>query len=99
MVELPEPLPIPESKLKSIVDIGRERVRHVIRKIRVTRKDAAEQKNLSNEPERRWRAWLPCIPPRHLELYRLGQGEFPANGKVEKQIELFINHIDPHSTR
>ncbi|WP_292423189.1 site-specific DNA-methyltransferase [Methanoregula sp.] len=97
MVQLPELLPIPESKLKSIVDIGRERVRHVIKKIGDTRKDAAEQKNLSNEPE--------TVADLGFRAFRLDTSNFtvwdgrvPANGKVEKQIELFIDHIDPHST-
>jgi adenine-specific DNA-methyltransferase len=34
MVQLPEPLPEPESKLKTIADIGKERVRRAILKIR-----------------------------------------------------------------
>ncbi len=97
MVQLPEPLPIPESKLKSIADIGRERVRHVIKKIEDTRKDAAKQKTLSNEPD----------APQNLgfRAFRLDTSNFtvwdgrvPTNGKVEKQIELFIDHIDPRST-
>lgn len=97
MVQLPEPLPIPESKLKSIADIGRERIRHVIEKIDDARKDAAKQKNLLNEPET-----LSDLGFRAFRLdtsnFTVWDGRVPANGKIEKQIELFIDHIDPHST-
>jgi adenine-specific DNA-methyltransferase len=97
MVQLPEPLPIPESKLKSIADIGRERIRHVIEKIGDERKEGAKQSNLSNIPE------TPLdLGFRNFRLdisnFKVWDGRVPSNGKVEKQIELFIDHIDPHSS-
>lgn len=92
MVQLPEPLPIAESKLKSIADIGRERVRHVIKKIGDEREDAAKQKTLSNEPE------IPSdLGFRAFRLdtsnFKVWDGRVPANGNVEKQLEDFIDNL------
>lgn len=97
MVQLPEPLPIPESKLKSIADIGMERIRNVTDKIQSEQKETAKQQTLSNNTE----------APQDLGFrvfklsksnFKVWDGKVPTNGKVEKQIELFIDHIDPHSS-
>lgn len=102
MVQLPEPLPkeIPiENKtiLKNIADVGKERINRVIHKIQQERKKSTNQKKLENTME------IPLdLGFRAFRLdksnFKVWDGKVPANGKVEKQIELFIDHIDPHST-
>jgi adenine-specific DNA-methyltransferase len=102
MIQLPEPLPKEialenDVVLKNIADVGKERIRRVINKIKQERENDAKQKTLSNEPD----------TPQDLGFrafrldtsnFTIWDGRVPANGKVEKQIELFIDHIDPHST-
>lgn len=97
MVQLPEPLPIPESKLKTLADIGRERVRHVIKKIGDEQKEAAKQKTLSNTSDIRQDLGFRAFRLDRSN-FKVWDGKVPASGKVEKQIELFIDHIDPHSS-
>ncbi len=46
VVQLPEPLPKPETKLKTIADIGKERIRRVIKKIQAEQAQAARQATL-----------------------------------------------------
>jgi len=97
MVQLPEPLPIPESKLKTLADIGRERIRHVIKKIGDEQKDSAKQKTLSNAPDIHQDLGFRAFRLDRSN-FKVWDGKVPVNGKVEKQIELFIDHIDPHSS-
>ena len=102
MIQLPEPLPKEISLenrtvLKNIADVGKERIRRVITKIKLEQKETAKQKTLSKKAD---------IPQdlgfRVFKLsksnFKVWDGKVPANGKVEKQIELFVDHIDPHSS-
>lgn len=97
MVQLPEPLPIPESKLKTLADIGRERIRHVIEKINGERKDSAKQKKLGDDAET-----PPDLGFRAFNLsksnFKVWNGEIPADGKVEKKLEDFIENLHTGGT-
>lgn len=101
MVQLPEPTDENSEAFKAgyktIADIGKERIRRVITKIKSEQKESAKQKTLSTDTD----------TPQDLGFrvfklsksnFKVWDGKIPANGKVEKQIELFIDHIDPHSS-
>ena len=101
MVQLPEPTAEDSEAFKAgyknIANIGKERIRRVITKIKTEQEQPAEQKTLLDEPKN--------LEDLGFRVFKLGTSNFtvwdgivPANGKVEKQIELFIDHIDPHST-
>lgn len=49
MVQIPEPLPIEESKLRTIADIGKERIRNVADKIQTSNTELAKQKKLDDK--------------------------------------------------
>ncbi|MFA6332365.1 MAG: site-specific DNA-methyltransferase [Methanoregula sp.] len=97
MVQLPEPLPVPESKLHTIADIGRERIRHVIEKINGERKETGEQQKLTKKPE------TPVdLGFRVFKLdksnFKVWDGRVPADGKVEKQLADFIDNLHTGGT-
>jgi len=97
MVQLPEPLPVPETKLHTIADIGRERIRHVIGKINDEQKESAKQQKLADDPE------TPVdLGFRVFKLstsnFKVWNGQVPADGKVEKQLEDFIENLHNDGT-
>jgi adenine-specific DNA-methyltransferase len=49
MVQIPEPLPIEESKLRTIADIGKERIRNVADKIQTSNTELTKQKKLDDK--------------------------------------------------
>jgi adenine-specific DNA-methyltransferase len=104
-VQLPEPVNDTTSTGKNAIqlgmntgaDVGKERIRRVITKINSEQKESTKQHTLSNDAE----------APQDLGFrvfklsksnFKVWDGKLPANGKVEQQIELFIDHIDPHSS-
>jgi len=102
MVQLPEPLPKEISLenntiLKNIADVGKERIRRVINKIKSEQKESAKQKTISK-----------TTPP-HQDLgfrvfklsksnFKVWNGEIPADGKVEKKLEDFIENLHTGGT-
>lgn len=101
MVQLPELIDkdslASEAGYKTLADIGKERIRRAINKIKKDQKEATKQKTLSNEQDKTLDLGFRTF---RLDTsnFTVWDGRVPANGKVEKQIELFIDHIDPHST-
>jgi adenine-specific DNA-methyltransferase len=97
MVQLPEPLPVPETKLHSIADIGRERIRHVIERINDEQKEAAKQMKLADDPgtpvDLGFRAFKLSK-----SNFKVWNGQVPADGKVEKQLEDFIENLHNDGT-
>lgn len=100
VVQLPEPTGKDseafKASYKTIADIGKERIRRAINKIKTEVAESSKQKTLSNEPD----------APQDLGFrafrldtsnFRVWDGRVPAAGKIDKQIELFIDHIDPDS--
>ena len=86
MVQLPEPLPIAEKKLKTIADIGKQRIRRVIENIRKERqgrlRDATVQEDLGFKAFKLARS--------HYRRWETSEGK---NEEVySKQMEL---HVDP----
>ncbi len=88
LVQLPEPLPVPEYSLKTITDIAKERARNVIRKL--TKKDA-DQLDLKGKSSQ------DC----GFRVFKLAESNFkPWNAHVphdtpalEKQLDLHVDHI------
>lgn len=88
LVQLPEPLPKPETSLKTIADICKERVRRVIETL--DKKDAAKL-DLQGGPKE----------VRGFRVFKLAESNFkPWNaeapkeaGTLAKQLELHINHV------
>ncbi|HBY93179.1 MAG TPA: site-specific DNA-methyltransferase [Chloroflexi bacterium] len=91
LVQLPEPLPKPETRLRTIADITKERVRRVIQKLN-------EAEN-SQQP----RLFGGETPPqdRGFRVFKLAESNFkPWNAEVphdaralERQLELHVEHI------
>lgn len=93
LVQLPEPLPIQETRLRTIADICKERVRRVIDKLNG---DAAAKLDLDGRPGR----------PLGFRVFQLGesnftqwQAEVPADASsLATQLELHVRHIRQAST-
>jgi adenine-specific DNA-methyltransferase len=88
LVQLPEPLPSPEERLKTIADITKQRVRSVITKL-----DGEEDQKLGLGDAKKY--------VRGVRVFRLTESNFSswqaeASGDVNdltNQLELHINHI------
>ena len=88
LVQLPEPLPKPEARLKTIADITKERVRRVIKKL-----DEADAKKLDLDSKQKQN--------RGFRVFKLAESNFkPWNADVphdaptlEKQLDLHVDHI------
>jgi adenine-specific DNA-methyltransferase len=101
MVQLPEPTGEDSEAFKAgyktIADIGKERIRRVITKIKQEQKKSTKQKTLSNEPD-----ILLDLGFRVFKLsksnFKVWNGKVPANGKVEKQLEDFIDNLHTDGT-
>jgi adenine-specific DNA-methyltransferase len=102
MVQLPEPLPkeIPLENctiLKNIADVGKERIRRVIDNIKQEQKESAKQKKLADDPETPqdlgFRSFR--LAPSNFKVWN---GQVPADGKVEKQLEDFIENLHKDGT-
>lgn len=101
MVQLPEPTGEDSEAFKAgyktIADIGKERIRRVISKIKQEQKDAGQQKTLSNEQK------TPIdLGFRVFKLdksnFKVWDGRVPADGKVEKQLADFIDNLHTGGT-
>ncbi|MDZ4854524.1 MAG: site-specific DNA-methyltransferase [Nitrospirota bacterium] len=88
LVQLPEPLPNPETRLKTIADITKERVRRVIKKL--NEEDGCKLDLEGAKPQ-----------DRGFRIFKLAESNFrPWNADVphdapmlEKQLDLHIDHI------
>ena len=88
LVQLPEPLPKPETHLKTIADITKERVRRVIKKL--SEEDAGKLDLEGAKPQ-------DC----GFKIFKLSESNFkPWNaegpqeaGALEKQLDLHVDHI------
>jgi adenine-specific DNA-methyltransferase len=93
LVQLPEPLPVPESSLRTIADITKERVRRVIKKLN---DEAAGQLDLSGGKKQ----------DRGFRVFKLAESNFkPWNAEIQheadkvlKQLEMHVEHIRPSRT-
>lgn len=87
LIQLPEPLPAPESKLKTIADITRERVRHAI--------DVATASSIGDPPTERHDQDL------GFRAFQLSDSNFaPWNSsaaidspQLEAQLDLHVHHV------
>lgn len=79
--------------MNTIADIGRERIRRVIHNLKDRSKDQQKLIEAKEPQDLGFRAFR-----LDTSNFTVWDGRVPADGKVEKQIELFIDHIDPHST-
>jgi adenine-specific DNA-methyltransferase len=88
VVQLPEPLPIPEQSLRTIADITKERVRHVIKKLN---DEDAGKLDLDGATKQ----------DRGFRVFKLAESNFkpwnvdvPHNAdELERQLELHVDHI------
>jgi adenine-specific DNA-methyltransferase len=88
LVQLPEPLPKPEARLKTIADISKERVRRVIKKL-----DGEDAEKLDLDSKQKQK--------RGFRVFKLAESNFkPWNADVphdapmlEKQLDLHVDHI------
>ncbi len=101
MIQLPELIDegslAREAGYKNIADLGKERIRRAIKKISEEQKESAKQKKLAEVPE------IPAdLGFRSFRLapsnFKVWNGQVPADGKVEKQLEDFIENLHNHST-
>lgn len=105
-VQLPEPTGEDSEAFKAgyktIADIGKERIRRVIKKIKDEQKEAAKQKKIVKDG-----TTTVADAPQDLgfRVFKLGKSNFkvwdgrvPANGKVEKKLADFIDHVRMDST-
>jgi len=102
MIQLPEPLPKDITLenniiLKNIADVGKERIRRVINKIKQEEKETSKQQKITDEQE------TPVdLGFRVFKLsksnFKVWDGKIPANGKVEKQLEDFIENLHTGGT-
>jgi adenine-specific DNA-methyltransferase len=101
MVQLPEPAGEDSEAFKAgyktIADIGKERIRRVITKIKQEQKEAAKQQKLADEPE------TPAdLGFRAFNLstsnFKVWDGRVPADGNVEKQLADFIDNLHTGGT-
>jgi adenine-specific DNA-methyltransferase len=88
LVQLPEPLPRPEKKLKTIADLCKERIRHVISKL--AEQDAGKLDfNSGTRPDRGFRVFR--LDQSNLTTWDAAIRHDPA--VLERQLELHIEHI------
>lgn len=88
LVQLPEPLPMPEPSLQTIADICKERIRSVIKKL-----NKADEGKLPDG--------LGQKKDRGFKVFKLGESNFKAwnaevpheAGALEHQLELHVDHI------
>ena len=93
LVQLPEPLPKPESRLKTIADITKERVRRVI-----TNQNKDDEGKLPDDGAKKL--------DRGFRVFKLAESNFkPWNADVphdapmlEKQLDLHVDHIHDNRT-
>ena len=106
MIQLPEPTNEDSEAFKmgykTIADIGKERIRRTLNIMNNEMSVPLKQKRKSQENA--------GIEIKTLDLgfrvfsldksnFKIWEGKIPPNEKVEKQIELFIDHIDPKSSK
>jgi adenine-specific DNA-methyltransferase len=101
MVQLPEPTGKESEAFKTgyktISDIGKERIRRVIKKIKQEQKEASKQQKIIENQE------TPAdLGFRIFKLsksnFKVWDGKISANGKVEKQLEDFIENLHAGGT-
>ncbi|MFA5413910.1 MAG: DNA methyltransferase [Methanoregula sp.] len=101
MVQLPERIDedslAREAGYKTIADLGKERIRRAIKKITEEQNEAAKQKKLGEVTE------TPVdLGFRVFKLsksnFKVWNGQVPANGKVEKKLEDFIENLHTDGT-
>lgn len=101
MVQLPEPIGEDSEAFKSgyktIADIGKERIRRVINKIKLDKQDATKPKKGSKNGVAAETDQTQDLGFRVFKLsksnFKVWDGRIPANGKVEKQLEDFIENL------
>lgn len=106
MVQLPEPTGEDSEAFKAgyttIADIGKERIRRVINKIKEEQIEAAKQKTLLNAGESSMDIESLDLGFRVFKLsksnFKVWNGQVPADGKVEKQLEDFIENLHNDGT-
>ncbi|PKL69881.1 MAG: site-specific DNA-methyltransferase [Methanomicrobiales archaeon HGW-Methanomicrobiales-1] len=86
-----------ELGMPTLAEVGKERIRRVIDKIKQEQKESAKQKKLADDPE----------TPQDLGFrvfklsksnFKVWNGQVPADGKVEKQLEDFIENLHNDGT-
>ena len=93
LVQLPEPLPVPEAHLRTITDISKERIRRVVEKFN---EEDTDKLALGTKPKE----------DRSFRLFKLAESNFkPWNSSVpndapalERQLELHVSHIQEGRT-
>ena len=106
MVQLPEPTGEDSEAFKSgyntIADIGKERIRRVINKIKQDKQDATKQKKRTKNGASTETDQTQDLGFRVFKLsksnFKVWDGRVPANGKVEKQLEDFIDNLHTDGT-
>ena len=106
MVQLPEPTSEDSEAFKAgyktIADIGKERIRRVIARIRKEQKENTKQKKITNEGEGTGTDEPQDLGFRVFKLsksnFKVWNGQVPADGKVEKQLEDFIENLHNDGT-
>jgi adenine-specific DNA-methyltransferase len=101
MVQLPEPTGEDSEAFKSgyktIADIGKERIRRVINKIKQDNQDATKETKHSKKGASTETDQTLDLGFRVFKLsksnFKVWDGRVPANGKVEKQLEDFIENL------
>jgi adenine-specific DNA-methyltransferase len=103
LVQLPEPLLIEESKVKTIADLGKSRIESVISEInkKLSEEKEKESESLPGTVE------LSIEPDLGFKVFKLDQSNFDiwdgsnpdaSAEEINKQLSLYVDHIDPNST-
>ena len=106
MVQLPEPTGEDSEAFKSgyntIADIGKERIRRVINKIKQDKQDSTRQKKRTKNGASTDTDQTQDLGFRVFKLsksnFKVWDGRVAANGKVEKQLEDFIDNLHTDGT-
>jgi len=88
-VQLPEPLPVPEHTLKTIADIGKERIRRVIAQMQREREGQLPLETRETPEDLGFKVFK--LAPSNYQLWR-GVGEDTPDAYAE-QMELFANPL------
>ena len=104
-IQLPEPVNDTTSTGKNAIElgmttlaeVGKERIRRVLNKIKQEQKEVAKQKKIAEDPD-----ILQDLGFRVFKLdksnFKVWDGKVPTSGKVEKQLEDFIDNLHTGGT-
>ena len=81
MVQLPEPLPVAETKLKTIADLGKKRVRQVIEKIKKERQGKLRDRKVQEDLG--------------FKVFKLSRSNYrPWEGSEEKNVDIYSGQME-----